>query len=110
MCFVTKKLKLKLFSYNVKILNVLIDAINKETKGAFFLGPYRLPIERKVFCVLRSPFVNKDSRDHFEIKKYSVFFICKFRKTNNIIKFLKLIFKKLSFEISNNIFVQISQI
>src|SRR3546814_4914088 len=107
MIFVTKKLKLKLFSYNIKVLNFIINAINQEVKGTYFLGPYRLPVERKVFCVLRSPFVNKDSRDHFEIKKYSVFFICNFKQTKNIIKFLKLIFKKLSFKISNNIFVKI---
>ena len=34
-------------------------------------GVVSLPIKIKRFCVLRSPHVNKDAREHFEIKKYS---------------------------------------
>lgn len=33
-------------------------------------GPVRLPTRRKIFCVLRSPHVNKDSREHFEIRTH----------------------------------------
>jgi small subunit ribosomal protein S10 len=29
-----------------------------------------MPTRRKIFCVLRSPHVNKDAREHFEIKTY----------------------------------------
>ena len=31
-------------------------------------GPVPLPTKRRTYCVLRSPHVNKDSREHFEIK------------------------------------------
>ena len=32
------------------------------------VGPVPLPRRRRVYCVLRSPHVNKDSREHFEIR------------------------------------------
>ena len=32
------------------------------------VGPIRIPTKTKRFCVLRSPHVDKDSREHFEIK------------------------------------------
>jgi len=102
-----KKLKIRILSYNPKILNLITKAFTDEINGKYFIGPFNLPIKKKVFCVLRSPFVNKDSRDHFELRKYSSIFICKFNNVVNLIKFLKLFFKKLSFEISNNIFIEI---
>src|SRR5690554_2920421 len=105
----TKKLKLKITSYNPKILTIIVDSFKKEFNNDYVLGPYRLPVRRKVFCVLRSPFINKDSRDHFEIKKHSVFFVLKFTNIANIIKFLKLTFKKFSFEFANNIYINIEK-
>ncbi|KAH7284115.1 hypothetical protein KP509_34G039900 [Ceratopteris richardii] len=30
------------------------------------MGPVPLPTKRRLYCVLRSPHVNKDSREHFE--------------------------------------------
>jgi len=32
------------------------------------IGPVPLPTRRRIYCVLRSPHVNKDSREHFEIR------------------------------------------
>lgn len=32
------------------------------------IGPVPLPTKRRIYCVLRSPHVNKDSREHFEIR------------------------------------------
>jgi small subunit ribosomal protein S10 len=36
-------------------------------------GIVALPIKIKRFCVLRSPHVDKDSREHFEIRLYKRF-------------------------------------
>jgi small subunit ribosomal protein S10 len=36
-------------------------------------GTVALPIKIKRFCVLRSPHVDKDSREHFEIRLYKRF-------------------------------------
>ena len=38
---------------------------------AKIVGPIPLPVKKKIYCVLRSPHVNKDSREHFEIRKHS---------------------------------------
>ena len=35
--------------------------------GAKIGGPVPLPTKRRIYCVLRSPHVNKDSREHFEV-------------------------------------------
>jgi small subunit ribosomal protein S10 len=37
-------------------------------------GVVALPIKIKKFCVLRSPHIDKDSREHFEIRFYKRFF------------------------------------
>lgn len=36
--------------------------------GARISGPIPLPTDKHVFCVLRSPHVDKNSREHFEIR------------------------------------------
>ncbi len=33
-------------------------------------GPVPLPTERNIYCVIRSPFKDKDSREHFEIRTH----------------------------------------
>merc|ERR1712023_84586 len=42
--------------------------------GAVLSGPVPLPTRKKIYCVLRSPHVNKDSREHFEIRIHSRLF------------------------------------
>jgi small subunit ribosomal protein S10 len=32
------------------------------------VGVVSLPTDKRIYCVLRSPHVNKDSREHFEIR------------------------------------------
>ena len=36
-------------------------------------GVVSLPIKIKKFCVLRSPHIDKDSREHFEVRLYKRF-------------------------------------
>ena len=38
--------------------------------GARVAGPVPLPTEKNVYCVIRSPFKDKDSREHFEIRTH----------------------------------------
>merc|ERR1712083_1127388 len=74
--FEENKILIKLKSFN---LNELIETCNivasiaNET-GATLSGPIPLPMKKKTFCVLRSPHVNKDSREHFEIRTYTRLF------------------------------------
>jgi len=37
--------------------------------GATITGPVPLPTEKNVYCVIRSPFKDKDSREHFEVRQ-----------------------------------------
>lgn len=34
------------------------------------MGPVPLPTKKRVYCVLKSPHVNKDARFHFEIRTH----------------------------------------
>lgn len=104
------KLKLIIYSYNESILVTFINSLLKEKLKANLCGPIFLPRKRRVFCVLRSPFVNKDSRDHFELNLYSVEFYSKFSTDDRLLKFLRLFLKKLSFKITNNVYIEIKKL
>lgn len=41
-----------------------------ERTGALVTGPVPLPTHIRRFCVIRSPHVDKDSREHFEIRTH----------------------------------------
>jgi small subunit ribosomal protein S10 len=66
------KLRIGLKAYTSNILDEscskILDIIN--TSGTQVVGPIPLPTKRRIYCVLRSPHVNKDSREHFEIRTH----------------------------------------
>nr|QCI06635.1 ribosomal protein S10 [Erythroglossum lusitanicum] len=66
------KIRIKLKTYDNNLLKVscksIIEAINRTQ--AKLIGPIPIPTKRKIYCVLRSPHVDKDSREHFEIRIY----------------------------------------
>ena len=65
-----KKLRIALKSYEPSVLNqscqLIVDAMKEN--GTQVTGPVPLPTKRRIYCVLRSPHVNKDSREHFEMR------------------------------------------
>lgn len=63
-----KKLRIRLLSYDHRLLDESAKKIVEAAKrtGAEVSGPIPLPTEREVFTILRSPHVNKDSREQFE--------------------------------------------
>nr|YP_010851287.1 ribosomal protein S10 [Aphanocladia delicatula]WGH14228.1 ribosomal protein S10 [Aphanocladia delicatula] len=67
------RVRIKLKTYENKLLTVscnnIINTIDK-TEAVIF-GPISMPTKRKIYCVLRSPHVDKDSREHFEIRVYT---------------------------------------
>ena len=67
------KIRIKLESFDPTLLKIVCNQIILQLKitCAKIVGPIPLPIKKKIYCILRSPHVNKDSREHFEIKKYS---------------------------------------
>ncbi len=62
------KIRIKLKAYDHELLDQSARKIVETVKktNAKVSGPIPLPTERTVYCVLRSPHVDKDSREHFE--------------------------------------------
>jgi small subunit ribosomal protein S10 len=67
-----KKLRIGLKAYKSDLLDnsckLIIDAVNASNTEV--VGPIPLPTKRRIYCVLRSPHVNKDAREHFEIRTH----------------------------------------
>jgi len=66
------KIRLKLKSFDHKLLDLSMEEIVETVKrtGALVIGPVPLPTKRELFTVLRSPHVNKKSREQFHIKTH----------------------------------------
>jgi small subunit ribosomal protein S10 len=66
------KIRIKLKAYDHKLLDQsALDIVDTARKtGARVLGPIPLPTKINKFCVLRSPHVNKKSREQFEIRTH----------------------------------------
>ena len=67
-----QKIRIKLMAYDHRLLDVSTEEIVDTAKrtGASIAGPIPLPTKREVFTVLRSPHVDKKSRDQFEIRTH----------------------------------------
>ena len=65
-----QKIRIRLKSYDHKILDESAQRIVETARrtDAKVVGPVPLPIRKSIFCVLRSPHVDKKSREHFEIR------------------------------------------
>jgi small subunit ribosomal protein S10 len=65
----TQKIRIKLRSFDHTLVDKSAEKIVKTVKstGAIVSGPIPLPSKRKIFTVLRSPHVNKTSREQFEL-------------------------------------------
>lgn len=64
-----QRIRLKLRSYDHRLLDKAVKLITLTVKrtGARLMGPVPLPNMRKVFTVLRSPHIDKKSREQFEL-------------------------------------------
>ncbi len=70
-----KTLKIHIESYNLKLINKTIFTLKNKILTKFIndikvLGPIYIPTKKRIYCVLTSPHVNKDAREHFELKRY----------------------------------------
>ncbi|MGI6588209.1 MAG: 30S ribosomal protein S10 [Peptococcia bacterium] len=67
-----QKIRIRLKAFDHKILDQSAEKIVDTAKrtGASVSGPIPLPTERNVFTILRSPHVNKDSREQFEMRTH----------------------------------------
>ena len=65
----TQKIRIKLRAYEK---GTLLESCGKILEvaaagGAAVSGPVPLPTRRRLYCVLRSPHVNKNSMEHFQV-------------------------------------------
>ena len=67
-----QKIRIRLKAFDRRMLDLSCDKIiqTADTTSASAIGPIPLPTKRKIYCVLRSPHVDKDSREHFEIRTH----------------------------------------
>nr|YP_011006968.1 30S ribosomal protein S10 [Phaeostrophion irregulare]WAM64255.1 30S ribosomal protein S10 [Phaeostrophion irregulare] len=69
-----EKIRITLKSFNHIILTncckYILDALSTEESIMNIAGPVSFPTKKRSYCVLRSPHVNKDSREQFEIRRY----------------------------------------
>jgi len=65
-----QKIRIKLKAYDHEIIDRSAKKIVEtvENSGAKVSGPIPLPNKRNLYCVIRGPHVDKDSREHFEIR------------------------------------------
>lgn len=62
------KIIIKLKAYDHRLLDQSAKkiAVSVVNSGATVVGPVPLPTQKEIFTILRSPHVNKDSREQFE--------------------------------------------
>ena len=66
----TQKIRIKLKAYDHNLIDKASERILRSVKqsGAIVAGPVPLPTRRTVYTVLRSPHVDKKSREQFEAR------------------------------------------
>ena len=68
----SQKIRIKLKSYDHNLVDKSAEKIVKTVKstGAVVNGPIPLPTNKRIYTVLRSPHVNKKSREQFQLSNY----------------------------------------
>ena len=67
-----QKIRIRLKAYDHRVLDQSVQQIVDTAKrtGAIVVGPVPLPTKIEKFTVIRSPFIDKDSREQFEIRTH----------------------------------------
>jgi len=67
-----EKIRVRLESFNHELLDSscrkIVDLVQKNELNTISMVP--LPTDKRIYCVLRSPHVDKDSREHFELRMH----------------------------------------
>ena len=68
-----QKIRIRLKAYDHRVLDQSAKRIvdTAERSGAQVVGPVPLPTKLERFTVQRSPFIDKDSQEHFEIRTHN---------------------------------------
>src|SRR3954466_11552529 len=68
----SQRIRIKLQSYDHSLVDKSAEKIVKTVRstGAVVTGPIPLPTRKRIFTVLRSPHVNKKSREQFQLSTH----------------------------------------
>ncbi|TKJ29582.1 MAG: 30S ribosomal protein S10 [Chloroflexi bacterium B3_Chlor] len=68
-----EKIRIRLKAYDYRVLDQSARRIVEaaQSTGAIIVGPVPLPTKVEKFTVIRSPFIDKDSREQFEIRTHT---------------------------------------
>ena len=71
----SQRIRIKLKSYDHNLVDKSAEKIVKTVKmtGAVVSGPIPLPMQKRIYTVNRSTFVNKKSREQFRLDSYRRF-------------------------------------
>lgn len=66
------RIRVRLKSYDARVIDQTAEEILDTAirTGAKIIGPVPLPTEKKRFTVIRGPHIDKDSREHFEMRTH----------------------------------------
>jgi len=97
------QIRVRIESYNYKSLtfaqNHIINTLKTSSK-ILYISLVSLPMRKKIYCVLRSPHVDKDSREHFEIRIHKKILDIYYDPELTIFDFLDFINSNLNSEVS----------
>ena len=67
-----QKIRIRLKSFDFRLVDQAALKIveTAQRSGAKVVGPIPLPTKKKVWCVLKSPHVNKRGGEHYEVRIY----------------------------------------
>jgi len=67
-----QKMRIRLKAFDHRLLDQSSKKIVETARrsGAVVSGPIPLPTEKNIYTILRSPHVNKDSREQFEMRTH----------------------------------------
>ena len=84
------KIRIKLESFNHELLTSSCQKITNILKNEHLnsFGMVSLPTKKRIYCVLRSPHVDKDSREHFEIRVHKKIIEISYDNESNIFDLL----------------------
>jgi len=87
-----KRVRIQLKSFDHKLLDISFKRIQKivDETDCTLVGPIPLPTKRRVYCVLTSPHVYKDAREHFEIRVHKRLIDVYTNSLNQVNSFLKI--------------------
>jgi small subunit ribosomal protein S10 len=82
---INSKIRVRLESFNHELLNSSCNKMMNLLQNIELnsVGIVKLPSKKRIYCVLRSPHVDKDSREHFEVRTHKRILEIYYNSDNN---------------------------